>query len=274
MDITAESWLLGAQLRVLREAKELTALEVAERYLQCSQSRVYMVEGGTRVLNSLELKGLVEDAYGRPDLLPKLEELRKTIAENIRRPIKDHITGHPDAMMFHQLQLRAQRVLEVGVELVPGLCQSEEYSKEMQRRAGRNEEEIEKYTQSRMENQERVLSLDHPPRIDFIITESTIQRAAYTPGQVEKLIDRASHPSITVRVIPNSVGVHLFNTSFTVLQFDELPSVLFHDLVTGGSLVTDIGDVKHALDQLEMAERITLSAEGSLDIFRQYAEYA
>jgi hypothetical protein len=262
MNVTAQSWLLGAQLRRLREQAGLTAKYVAETWLQRSTSFVYSVEGGYRTLNKLELEGLVSTAYGRPDAIKRLEDLRSLVSEG--KSTRDKSTKYPDSMMFHELQTNATQVFDLSIELVPSLCQNEEYSMAMMRMAGRDNEESQQYTKSRLDNQVRLLSMDSPPDIHLTVTQGALDRAFRVDGQIAKLVERAEHPAITLRMIPTSAGVHMFNSSFTVLRFLDLPSILFHDLVTGGELIDDNNDVEHAMTRLAQTEPILMSAEETL----------
>lgn len=269
MEPTARSWILGSQLRRLREAKGLKAKEVAERWLDCSTSRVYSIEGGYRTLNVLELRGLVNDAYERTDLLPQMEELLSTIERGSKSPIKDALTAHPNRMLVHQLEPYATAAYGVALDQVPKLAQTREYMAAQCSNAGYSNDESKGLIRAGMERQEVFFNLVKPPLTRIIITEGALARASLIDYQMDRLVERALHPAIEISMIPSDVGPHSAFSSFTLMEFGTLPTLLYLDLVTGGSLVDDDEDIKTARKCWDQLSSLALTPVETLDFMAQ-----
>lgn len=271
MELTARSWILGMTLRWLRESAGLTAEIVAKKYMQCSTSRIFAIEGGYRQINALELDGLVK-VYGRGDLLPRLENLRALIASGSDSPIADPIAKHPETSLYEELERMSVSILNTTIDTVPGLCQTHDYTRLQYIMEGNDPETADRYATARVERQERLLALDQPPMIDLLITESAIHRAAYVPGQLVKLAERARHPSIAIRSIPTSIGPHLTACNFTILEFAGFPSVLSTHVVAGGGLMTDQSDVELAMTRRMQLMQHAESPERTLAVIEDTRE--
>lgn len=272
MELSARSWIMGQTLRLLRENTGRKAHEVTSQYLQCSTSRLFSIESGYRQLNSLELSGLVSDAYHRPDLLPILEALRQEIAHG-DGPVKDPIARHPGTSLYEELERMATQILNVCTDCVPGLCQTEDYVRREYMMEGNDHATASRYALARMSRQDRLL--DRPsgcPTIDHLITESAIHRAAYVPGQLAKLADRCKHPNFTIRVILNSTGPRPTVGTYTLLEFDGLPTVLSTHVVAGGGLIGDQDDVELAMMRRNQLAAIAETPEHTLKLIEATPE--
>lgn len=271
MELTARSWILGMQLRKLRRAACLTAENVSAKWLNCSVSRIYSIEGGYRTLNVLELRGLVGDAYGRPDLLPRMEGLLLQVESGSRQPIKDTIRMHPSAMLIHELEPESTAAYGVILDQVPKLAQTHSYMVTQHLMAGYEPDEAEAFAQAGLERQRKFLALDRPPMTRIIITESALERAAFVDGQISLLTERAHHPALELMVISASLGPHFAFSSFTIVEFGEFPAILYLDLITGGSLVDDDEEIKIARNRWERLAAVAKTPEESISIIESRA---
>lgn len=273
MELTGRSWIMGLTLRLLREAAGLKAREVTAKYLQCSTTRLFSIEGGYRKVNALELSGLVTDAYRRPDLLPILEPLRACIADGGTGPIHDPIAKHPNTSLYEELENMSTQILNTVIDTVPGLCQNEDYTYGQYSMEGNNHETAQRYAIARANRQDKLLARNPMPSVDLLITESAIHRASYVRGQLGRLAKRARHPNITLRYIPNSIGPHLTACNFTLLEFDGLPTVLSTHVIAGGGLIGDQEEVELALTRRSQLLENARSPEETLSLIEGTTEH-
>ena len=270
MERTGRSWILGMQLRKLRDAQGLTAKYVAEKWLNCSESRIYAIEGGYRRLNVLELRGLVSNAYNRPELLPRMEELLTQVEASSDKPIKDTTTVHPNTMWVHELEPESTAAFGCILDQVPKLAQTYEYMTAQHLMAGFDRNDADGFARAGLERQEKFLRLERPPMTRIIITESSVARAVSIPGQLDLLAERAQHPAISFMMIPNSVGPHFAFSSFTLMEFGEFPAILYLDLVTGGSLVDDEAEIQTARERWSCLQSVTLSPQETAEYIQNH----
>jgi transcriptional regulator with XRE-family HTH domain len=91
---------------------------------------------------------------------------------------------------------------------------------------------------SRMERQRRVLLRDDPPRAWFIVDELSLYRCVGSPevmaGQVARLRDVASMPTVTLQVLP--AIAHNANASEFIIADDK---AAYAEHVAGGYVFTD-----------------------------------
>jgi hypothetical protein len=266
MQLTVGSLILGMELKKLRDNAGLSAKTVGAEWLRCSTSRIYAIEGGYRGISRVELDGLVKDAYGQPNLLPKMQELHRRIERGEDKPVPDPPAKYPDSMLVHDLEPWSTGAFGAILDQIPKLVQTPSYMQAQHRMAGYNTAEIESLVQASITRQERFFSLETPPLTRIIITEGAIDRARYVPGQVDLLAERMEHPALEIRVIPNSAGPHFSFASFTLMEFGQLPSILYTDVVNGGSLSHDDGDVAIAWNRWYALSRVASTVGETLEI--------
>lgn len=269
MDPTARSMILGMRLRQLRKNAGLTAKEIAENWLSCSPSLVYAIEGGYRKLSMLELKGLLTDAYERPDLLPVLEKIRKDVEDGTGAPIRDAMCKHPDAQMVHDLEPEMTASYGAIFDQVPKLTQNKAYMMAQHRMAGYSEEDAEGFTAAGLARQEQFLGLARPPHNKIILTEGALDRAMQVPGQLELFEERAEHPQLEFMVIPNKRGPHFAFASFTVIEFGEFPPLLYSDSAAGSLLIDNEVDIENARKSWKQLHNVAEDRQETLNMIRR-----
>lgn len=273
MRLTGRSWIMGLTLRLLREASGLKPQEVTDRYLECSASLLQLVERGLRRLNTFELEGLLDKAYGRPELFHILEPIRAGLSDNIDKPISDPIAQYPGTSLYEELEGMATSIINTTIDTVPGLCQTLEYTRLQYKMEEYDDETALRYAKARADRQERLLERNPTPEVDMLITESAIHRASYVPGQLDRLADRANHPNISIRYIPNSIGPHLTACNFTLLEFNGLPTVLSTHVVAGGGLVGDREDVQLATKRRRQLFTVAETKKRTLELIEGSIEH-
>jgi hypothetical protein len=108
---------------------------------------------------------------------------------------------------------------------VPDLLQTPEYARAVLRAANTSldDDEIDRRVTVRMERQKRLSAAD-PLALWAVLDESVLRRhvggAEVMRAQLEHLADRAAQPTITVQVLPYTLGAYAaFGHSFTILTF-------------------------------------------------------
>lgn len=246
MEATTRSLIFGMNMRSLRDAAGLGAKEVAARFLNKSASFLYAVEHGERRLSWSEMQGLVCYAYQRPDALPQMEDLHSKIGQPDDMPIRDHTTMSPHMTYAHTLELMSTAAFGLILEQIPKLFQTREYMLAQHDLCGYDTDVAEGYAQAGIDRQQRFLAMNEPPMTRIITTESAMDRAVHVPGQLEMIHERSTFPQLELRVIPNNIGPHFSFSSFTVMHLGDFPPVLYQDVVCGGSLTNDSGDIAEA----------------------------
>jgi Domain of unknown function (DUF5753)/Domain of unknown function (DUF397) len=116
-----------------------------------------------------------------------------------------------------ELETQAVKIHEWELRYVPGLLQTEEYTRELMRadrpryNLGDDDDSIEHDVEARMERQETLTS-DNPPRAWFVIDESVLHRligsSAVMAKQLEHLETMAEMTNIIIQILPFSVKSH------------------------------------------------------------------
>ncbi len=95
-----------------------------------------------------------------------------------------------------------------------------------------------------------ILDQDDSPELWAVIDEAVLHRpvggADVMAGQIKHLLDMATRPTIVVRVIPATVGVHdgLPGTGFVIADFDDgTPTTAYQDTAIRGQVTDDAADI-------------------------------
>jgi len=213
---------LGAMLRALRVEKEMTVEQVAENLL-CSPDKVRRMESGFRsgtVRDVRDLCSLYEVAEsGQRDRLMELAREAKQQGwwQSYDLPYSDYIG----------LEAAAIVIRSFNSSVVPGMFQTADYARELHVKVipVLTSELIEQGVDARLIRQRR-LSENDPLRVWSILDEAVLHRIIGGPavmrGQLERLIEVASLPNVTIQVIPFEAGAHpALESNFSILEFAE-----------------------------------------------------
>jgi hypothetical protein len=144
-------------------------------------------------------------------------------------------------------------------QYVPGLLQTDDYMRAVVQGAHLDDssEEVGRRVRLRMARQ-TVLTREHPPRLWAVVDEAALRRPVGGPGvmkgQLERLIDAAELPNVTLQVLPLDVGAHpAMVGSFSVLRFpdQELPDVVYLEHLTGATYLNKPDEVDQYLHVME-----------------------
>ena len=109
---------------------------------------------------------------------------------------------------------------------------------------------------------QQILNRPPPPRLWLVIDETALRRPTATTGasvmraQIDRLIEAAAQPGVTVQVLPFSAGLHpAMYGPFRIFRFDasELPDIVYAETMTSAYYLDkpdEVGEYAKALDRI------------------------
>jgi transcriptional regulator with XRE-family HTH domain len=256
---------LGAKLRELREEKNLTAEDVAQRLL-VSQSKISRLENGRRSISQRDVRDLCH-VYEVTD--EKLIDALMAMARESRQRGWWHAFGDVPYSVYIGLEAEAVSVRNYESLFVPGMLQTREYARAVV--AGIQPEspaaQLEKRTEIRMMRQQLIRGGEEadaagnpeepedkgrvPLRFWAVLDEAALHRevgnAQIMREQLEHLIELSAQPHITVQVLPFGVGAHPgMSGTFSILEFEDAAdaTVVYLEGVTSDLYLEKEADVR------------------------------
>jgi transcriptional regulator with XRE-family HTH domain len=149
------------------------------------------------------------------------------------------------------------------IDLIPGLLQTEDYAHASVRTGfpDATDEEAMRRVALRLARQQ-ILNRPRPPRLWLVIDETALRRPAATTGasvmraQIDRLIEAAGQPDVTLQVLPFSAGLHpAMYGPFRTFRFDapELPDIVYAESMTSAYYIDqpdEVGEYVKALDRI------------------------
>ena len=266
---TVQRIVLGAQLRRLREARDITTEQAAEA-IRGSHSKISRMEHGRVGFKDRDVADLLT-LYGVTDQEQRVSLL--ALAHEAGNPGWWHDYGDLLPHWFEpylSLEAAASVIRNYEVQFVPGLLQTKGYAREVIRLGYPTitDEELSRRVELRMGRQ-RLLSRTAPPRLWVAIDEAALCRplggAAVMRGQIEHLIEMAELTCVTLQIVPFRAGGHsAAGGPFSILRFaePELSDVVYLEQLTSALYLEKPAE----LDKyLEIMERLCVQAETATD---------
>jgi transcriptional regulator with XRE-family HTH domain len=236
---------LGASLKRLRSAKGWTAEQVAERLLM-SASKLSRLETGQRGASERDINDLC-------DLYEVGEEQRQHLLE-LASEGKQRAWWRSFALRYSTyvgLEAAATSISDYGLGMVPGLLQTADYARALIHAATPQYEPevVERHVQGRIARQQ-LLHSENAPRFEAVVDESALHRVTGSPAimeaQLERLLELATLPNVTLRVIPYKAGALPGSNKFIILRFAQptMSGVVFLEGLTGDLYLEDPRDVE------------------------------
>jgi transcriptional regulator with XRE-family HTH domain len=266
---------LAGELRRLREAAELTIDEVGEK-LECSASKISRIETGhvgvtpRDVRDLLEVYGIEDD--GREALVQLAREARM---KGWWHAYNEVFTGSFVGLESDATSLHTHQAL-----LVPGLLQTEGYTRAVIRaiRPDADEAEVERRVAGRVTRQ-RLLTDPHPPAYWAVIDEAVLHRTVGGPAimraQLERLVELAALPHVTLQVVPFTAGGHAgMESPFLILGFPEQadPDVVYVEYTTTGVYLEQPSDVHRYTLMFDHLRAAALKPDDTVVMVEQAAD--
>ncbi|MBF6210464.1 helix-turn-helix domain-containing protein [Nocardia puris] len=232
--------LLGGRLRRLREAAGVTR-EAAGEHIRGSHSKISRLELGRTGFRERDLVDLLT-LYGVTDETERAEFLELARQANTSgwwHHDSDWLPKWFDTYLGLEQAARLIRCYEPRA--VPELLQTADYARALLMLAHPNEsvDAIERRVALRMGRQ-HILTRAKPPQVWLIVEEAALRRriggSAVWREQIERVVQAADQPNITLQVLPDHVGgPALADGGFTMLRFTEsdLPDIVYLQQLTG-----------------------------------------
>lgn len=273
----------GAVLRIYRKQVKVSTVAAAQA-IRRDISTISRIETGNFRPSPLEIERLC-DLYGRPaEVVEVLAEMYKMARKRpwwyAHRSVVDGKFGS------YVDRERAARCIQLFDLRVPGLVQTEGYMRGLMTAAAPplTDEEIEDRVRFRLLRQAR-LDTD-PPRMEVILDEVALLRPVggkdIMAAQLRHLLELASRPAVSIRVLQLSRGAHAGSDGgFTLMDQQPLPEVLEIDIprivaYTENAINAQVLDepvhVATYQDIWAALEKKALGEEESADLVRRIAE--
>ncbi|MPY55092.1 helix-turn-helix domain-containing protein [Streptomyces acidicola] len=229
--------LFGARVRRLRTAAGLTQAELG-KMTHVVSTRITQIERASGAKPTLELARALDAALGADDLLVELWPYV-------------YREAFPDwSRKFMEYSERAVGIREYAAHVVPGLLQTEAYARavlSVGRTLG-SKEHLEERVTARMGRQDRLGTPDRP-ELWVVLDEAVLRRPvggqAVMLEQLERLLESAAKPHITVQVLPFDQGEHdVMGGSLTVLTMPDGSEVAYTEGAHYGQLIEDPDEVR------------------------------
>jgi transcriptional regulator with XRE-family HTH domain len=270
--------LLGAQLRRLREAADVSS-EEAGYEIRSSRSKISRMENGRVGFKIRDLEDLLT-LYGVTDGQQRSEVLalaRQSSAPDWWAKYGDILPGWFETYLG--LESAAVSIRSFEVQFVPGLLQTEDYARAVTWLGHHSAaaDEINRRVALRIRRQD-LLTRSGPPRVWAVIDESALRRpyggAAVMRAQLRRLVQVAELPHVTLQVIPFARGGHAgASGAFSILRFQErdLPDVVYIEQLTSALYLDQRPDVEHYLEVVDQLSGQALTPVDSTAFIEQVA---
>ncbi|MEV7371107.1 helix-turn-helix transcriptional regulator [Streptomyces sp. NPDC090301] len=265
---------LGQELRKLREAKNMTAEQVAERLL-VSQSKISRLENGRRSISQRDVRDLC-GVYEVED--ERMVDSLMQMAKDSRQQGWWHAFGDIPYSVYIGLETDAESLRMYEPQIIPGLLQTHAYAEAVITGALPESApaDIEKRVTVRTRRQERIRDEERPLRLWAVIDEGALHRIVGSRQlmveQLEHLIEQSHLPHVTVQVIPFAMGAHPgISGQYSILEFPDTSdsSVVYIEGVTSDLYLEKAQDVGKYSVMYEHLRAQALNVEQTRDFISE-----
>jgi transcriptional regulator with XRE-family HTH domain len=221
---------LARALRRLRADADLTIEQVAEK-VDLSASTLSRLETAQAVVRRGDIKELL-DIYGVTDAAQHQKLMRLAI-QSREQPWWHEYRDLPETAGA-DLEAQADVIRQYSVLLVPGLLQTQAYARAVMRAVrGSDSENFERHLRLRMDRQ-AVLTKQESPEYVVVLDEPVVRRVVgdrqVMREQLRRLTETAALPSVSLKLLPLSVGAHAaMDGEFTLYSYQKDPDVVYDD---------------------------------------------
>jgi transcriptional regulator with XRE-family HTH domain len=257
---------LGRYLRDLRNQSRLTVRGAAQR-LEWSEAKIWRIETGQTSLRSLDVETMCRIYGAEPELVEALMGLAKeTKARGWWHSYGDVIPEYFD--VYIGLEESAASLAWYEPELIPGLLQTEDYTR----------------TQVRVARQALLIRPTRPPSLDVVLNEAVLRRPVgggkVLVSQLLRLIEISALPNVNLRVMPFSVGLHagMVSGPFVTLRFgvqadgrESEPPTVYVDGFTGALYLDKPAEIERYDVAFREIWKAALDESASIDLIQTTA---
>lgn len=254
---TARRWELAARLRQMRlEAGK--SVDEAAAELMCSAAKISRMETAGRGVQPRDVRDLCR-FYGVPDSVR--DDLIQA-ATDARKPgwWQDFRTIDEQIATFIGLEDAAIDSKYFDPLRMPGPFQTADFTRALLSRLRKpgelTPEWIEETISLRVKRQQRVISGALPIHaiLDEAVLSRTIGGRDTMLGQIDRLLEECTRPTVTIQIVPFSVGAYPgLDGSFQHLRFPngQINDVVFVEGLLGNFLLDKAQDVERYLSFFE-----------------------
>ncbi|WP_055692177.1 helix-turn-helix domain-containing protein [Streptomyces prasinus] len=276
---TARRRRLSIELKKLREKSTLTCAQVGQA-LDWSGSKVNRMETGSGRVQPSDIDALCR-FYATSD---ELREFLKSLAREAKTRgwWQVHGAGVPEWFnIYIGLEQDASALRQYQCELLPGLMQTTAYARELHTTGAHlSPEDIDRAVRVRLERQEMLTRPDAPDAW-FVVNEGAVRNVigdrALMREQLERVLDSAALPNVTLQVLPFDSGTYPVTGSFTMLGFPapEDPDLVYRDGITDAVYLEGEHHVREYTKAFDGLRAAALSPQRSAQLIKSVVkEYA
>ena len=255
---TVRRMLVGAQLRRLRIDAGLSREQAGEA-IRASEWKIHRLENGQvgfkerDIIDLLRLYGVADPDEVAAFLLLTREANNPGWWQHYGDVLPRWFRTYVD------LESAATLIRTYEGQFIPGLLQTDAYMRAVVQGAhlDESEEEAGRRVRLRMARQ-TLLTREQPPRLWAVVDEAAMRRPVggreVMRGQLERLIEAAKLPNVTLQVLAFDAGAHpAMVGSFSVLRFpeEELPDVVYLEHLTSALYLNKPEEVDQYLHIME-----------------------
>lgn len=269
---TVQRRRLAAKLRNLRAEADVAPERVLEE-LNWSRSKLSRIENAVSGISVPDVRALC-GIYGvQAELTAGLCAMSKqSKGRGWWRAYDDALSEYFSDYL--ELESEAVSIMSFEVDLIPGLCQTEEYARSVIRSWAPDidDGQVDRRTELRVARQTRI---EEGVPFWVVIDEAAIRRICGSreimATQLKTLIETARMPNVTLQVLPFSAGTHAaMGTPFTKLDFEALyDPVVYIDTLTSALYLEDQEEVARYALAIEHLRAAALDPRQSLSLLNQ-----
>ncbi|MGH3588212.1 MAG: helix-turn-helix domain-containing protein, partial [Pseudonocardia sp.] len=257
---------LGRELTSLRERAGGTRQQAADA-LVCTPGKISKVEHGKLGLSGLEVQTLLR-LYGVPEdgddwtrILTIAAEARRRSTHRVPEWVREYIG----------LEANASRIQTFEVELVPGLLQTEEYTRAIAQ-ATTAAREADRLVSIRRSRQARLFG-DDPPHLSVVMHEAALRVLVGGPdvmrAQLGRLLEVAELPHVSLRVLPFAAGAHPSMTGgFSIVELPDRDRVVYLETLWRADYVRRVAHVSAYQQVFDTLSTTAIDATDSTKVIK------
>jgi transcriptional regulator with XRE-family HTH domain len=255
---TVRRMLVGAQLRRLRTEQGISREQAADA-IRASEWKIHRLENGQvgfkdrDIIDLLRFYGVVDPGEVADFLVLAREANAPGWWQHYGDVLPQWFRAYID------LESAAAVIRAYEGQFVPGLLQTEDYMRAVVGGGHLDDrlQEAEHRVQLRLGRQ-ALLDRSDAPRLWAVVDEAALRRPVGGPkvmrAQLERLIEAAEQPNVTLQVLPFGAGAHpAMVGAFSVLRFpdQELPDIVYVEHLTSALYLSKQEDVDQYLHVME-----------------------
>lgn len=274
---TISSLPIGATLRRVREAKNVSSRELAKR-LGKNHSVVSRIENGKRRPTREQLAEIYRALKMTPTEIGEL--LADAKSDNTEWIGTGRINRNVQMEALKAFEAQASSIVSVLPTLIPGWLQIPAYTQAIMQAAGLPDWDVQERVNTRAARTQILIRRRNPVKLEAFIGEAALRQTVGGPEvmheQLLELLNWAdgSRPHIHIHIIPFSAGWYPgMGAGFMLLHFDETqPSLVHTEDYLSGQFRHDPAEVAEWVKGVDTVRSVAMDQEESLRLIAEIAQ--